>query len=565
MNSPSATLTQEPVPAHSRKMPHDLLACAVGSNRLADKDDMLLHDLIVPRATTTPGWPALRRGDTLLSYAAAVEQLREVASGLVQLGVRPGERVGIYLNKRVEAVLAYFACSYAGAVFVPINSSLKSPQVAHILSDCDVVVLITTAAQANDLNEALKECPHLRHVVILDPTAQEASLPMQVVTWQALTESGSANMPAVRRIDADIAAIFYTSGSTGKPKGVVLSQRNMVAGALSVAEYLGNTADDVILSVLPLSFDAGFSQLTTAFSVGASVVLLDYLLPRDVPKAAGRFRVTGLAGVPPLWTQLARLEWPDEAIESLRYITNTGGAMPTATLAALRARLTKTQAFLMYGLTEAFRSTYLPPEELDRRPTSMGRAIPNAEILVVREDGSPCAAGEPGELVHRGALVSLGYWNDAERSAQRFKPAPNQPEGLPFPEIAVWSGDTVVKDDDGFLYFVGRKDDMIKSSGYRISPTEIEEVIYASGLVHECAALGIPHFDLGQAIVVACHADLGNDDTRDAIITACRGVLPNYMVPAAVVFRDALPRNPNGKIDRKRLCSELEDMYQDAG
>ena len=525
---------------------------------------MLLHDLVVPRATTAATRPALRRGNTLLSYDAIVEQLRQVAAGLVEMGIRPGERVGIYLNKRIEAVLAYFACSYAGAVFVPINSSLKPPQVSHILRDCDVVTLITTAAQAKDLNEALEECPHLRQVVVIDPPLPASSLPRRWVTWQALTESGSADMPPVRRIDTDIAAIFYTSGSTGKPKGVVLSQRNMVAGALSVAEYLDNTSDDVILAVLPFSFDAGFSQLTTAFSVGASVVLLDYLLPRDVPKTAARYRVTGLAGVPPLWTQLARLDWPDEAVDSLRYITNTGGAMPTATLAALRARLTKTRVFLMYGLTEAFRSTYLPPEELDRRPTSMGRAIPNAEILVVREDGSACAPGEPGELVHRGALVSLGYWNDPERTAQRFRPTPNQPQGLPFPEIAVWSGDTVVKDEDGFLYFVGRKDDMIKSSGYRISPTEIEEVVYASGLVDECAALGIPHLELGQAVVIACYADRASDETRDALIAACRAVLPNYMVPTAVVFLDPLPRNPNGKIDRKRLSSELEDMFQDA-
>jgi len=526
---------------------------------------MLLHDLILTRAESGAQRPALKRGNVTVTYEQAVDDLKRVAAGLVALGVRPGERVGIYLSKRVEGVLSYFGCSYGGAVFVPINSSLKPAQVSHILHDCDVVALITTTGQAQDLLDALSECPQLRSIVVLEDPPAEIRRPrhVQLVSWQALIDSASPHMPAVRRIDSDIAAIFYTSGSTGRPKGVVLSQRNMVAGALSVAEYLGNTHDDTILAVLPFSFDAGFSQLTTAFSVGASVVLMDYLLPRDVPKAAARYRATGLAGVPPLWTQLARLDWPDAAVESLRYITNTGGAMPTSTLAALRAQLTKTRVFLMYGLTEAFRSTYLPPEELDRRPTSMGRAIPNAEILVVREDGSPCAPGEPGELVHRGALVSLGYWNDPERTAQRFKPAPNQPQGLPFPEIAVWSGDTVVKDEDGFLYFVGRKDDMIKSSGYRISPTEVEEVIYASGLVHECAALGIPHFELGQAVVIACHTDRAGDETRDALILACRNALPNYMVPAAVVFRDALPRNPNGKIDRKRLAGELEDLFQE--
>jgi acyl-CoA ligase (AMP-forming) (exosortase A-associated) len=524
---------------------------------------MLLHDLILPRARTDGARPALHRGELSLSYAEACDGIRRVAAGLHRLGVHPGERVAVYLNKRVEAVLAYFGTSYAGAVFVPVNPSLKAPQVSHILQDCDVVALITTGAQAAGLSEAMAECRQLRHVVTLDDAEPAPSLPepLHAVSWDALVDGAPAH--PTPRIDTDIAAILYTSGSTGKPKGVVLSHRNMVAGALSVASYLENTQDDVILAALPFSFDAGFSQMTTAFSVGASVVLMDYLLPRDVLRAAARYGATGLAGVPPLWTQLARLDWPDEAVESLRYITNTGGAMPTATLNALRERLPQTRVFLMYGLTEAFRSSYLPPEELDRRPTSMGKAIPNAEILVVREDGTPCDPGEPGELVHRGALVSLGYWNDPERTALRFKPAPNQPKGLPFPEIAVWSGDTVVKDEDGYLYFVGRKDDMIKSSGYRISPTEVEEVIYGTGLVHECAALGIPHLELGQAVVIACFAENPISTTRELLITACRNALPNYMVPTEIVFRDSLPRNPNGKIDRKSLSAEFADLFEE--
>ena len=249
----------------------------------------------------------------------------------------------------------------------------------------------------------------------------------------------------------------------------------------------------------------------------------------------------------------------------MRYIANTGGAMPTATLDRLRQQLPNTTPFLMYGLTEAFRSTYLPPEELDTRPTSIGKAIPNAEIMVVRDDGSICGPGEPGELVHRGALVSMGYWNDPERTKQRFRPVPGQPHELPFEEVAVWSGDTVVKDEDGFLYFVGRKDDMIKSSGYRISPTELEEVIYGTGLVTDCAALGIPHPELGQAVVIAAHSQQPDDETRDAIILECKKSLPNFMVPAMIVWHESLPRNPNGKIDRKRLAGELRDLFQFEG
>ncbi|MBV5311623.1 AMP-binding protein, partial [Chromatium okenii] len=312
----------------------------------------------------------------------------------------------------------------------------------------------------------------------------------------------------------------------------------------------------------PLSFDYGLSQLTTAFRVGACAVLMNYLLPRDVIRAVAKERITGLAAVPPLWIQLAELEWPAAVGEHLRYFTNSGGAMPSATLANLRAKLPQTKPFLMYGLTEAFRSTYLPPEEIDRRPGSMGRAIPNAEIMVVREDGSPCAAGESGELVHRGVHVALGYWNDAEKTAERFKPAPGQPAELPLTEIAVWSGDTVTRDADGYLYFVGRRDEMIKTSGYRVSPTEVEEVIYATGLVAEVAALGVAHSVLGQAVVLVVYAPDASAELSAELLAACQAQLPTFMLPARIIVHaEPLPRNPNGKIDRKRLALELADLF----
>jgi acyl-CoA ligase (AMP-forming) (exosortase A-associated) len=369
-----------------------------------------------------------------------------------------------------------------------------------------------------------------------------------------------------RVIDTDLCAILYTSGSTGRPKGVVLSHRNMVAGAKSVASYLGNRADDTLLAALPLSFDAGFSQLTTAFHVGARVVLLNYLMPRDVLKALARERVTGLTAVPPLYIQLTQLPWPEEIGTYLRYFANTGGRMPRETLDALRARVTKARPFLMYGLTEAFRSTYLPPEEVDRRPDSIGKAIPNAEILVLREDGTECAPDEPGELVHRGALVGQGYWGDPEKTAERYKPLPQglggRVAGLQLPEWAVFSGDTVRRDADGFLYFVGRRDEMIKTSGYRISPTEVEEVIYATRRIGECAAFGVEHPTWGQAVQVVvtpltpATGEAGRVDV-EALLADCRRQMPAYMVPAGVeVTAGPLPRNPNGKIDRKRLATE---------
>jgi acyl-CoA synthetase (AMP-forming)/AMP-acid ligase II len=289
----------------------------------------------------------------------------------------------------------------------------------------------------------------------------------------------------------------------------------------------------------------------------ARVVLLNYLLPRDVLNAITRERVTGLTAVPPLYIQLAQLEWPATVTGHLRYFANTGGKMPLETLKKLRARLPRTQPYLMYGLTEAFRSTYLPPEEVDRRPDSIGKAIPNAEILVLREDGARCAPNEPGELVHRGPLVAMGYWNDPEKTAERYKPLPQRESGLVLPEIAVFSGDTVRMDEEGFLYFVGRRDEMIKTSGYRVSPTEIEEVLYGTGLVGEAAVFGVPHEVLGQAIVAVVTPAFGATFDGQALLMVCRERLPAYMIPATVDVReDALPRNPNGKIDRKRLLTE---------
>ena len=526
---------------------------------------MLLHDLIIRNPSVSGSRLAVIKGQTSLSYANLDQQMRLAAAGLVERGLQPHQRVAVYLNKHIQAVVSYLACSYAGTVFVPINPLLKPTQVGHILRDCDISALVTTSSQATDLSCELADCRTLRNVIVLDAPSAELSLAphLEVVSWHELVDNVSSDIPPAKRIDADVAAILYTSGSTGRPKGVVLSHRNLVAGAASVAQYLQNTPDDVILAALPFSFDAGFSQLTTAFAAGASVALMDYLLPRDVIRAVVRHGVTGLTGVPPLWIQLARLDWPVEAAHGLRYIANTGGAMPSTTLAALRERLPKTQVFLMYGLTEAFRSTYLPPQELDKRPNSIGKAIPNAEILVVRDDGTPCEPGEPGELVHRGALVAMGYWNDRTRTAERFRPAPGQPPELPFPETAVWSGDTVVKDADGFLYFVSRQDDMIKSSGYRISPTEVEEAIYATNLVDECAALGIPHPELGQAVAVVFHTKQpAGPEMTDILLKACRTRLPNYMLPREIIWGNALPRNPNGKIDRKKLAEGLKDLFE---
>lgn len=524
---------------------------------------ILFHHLPAQAIRHAGSAPAVIHRKTVWSYGQLDQRVAQEAGALRGLGLQPRERVAVYLPKQIETVTAFLAVTKAGGVFVPVNPVLKAPQVGYILQDCNVRILITAKSRLQTLLPVLPECRDLAVVIVVDhePAGDELTVPQTVIGRTRFLEAALPSAAFPEAIDTDMAAILYTSGSTGKPKGVVLSHRNIVAGAESVSEYLAITGGDRLLAVLPFSFDYGLNQLTTCLLQGACCVLLDYLLPKDVVSALAANRITGLAAVPPLWAQLAGLDWPESINDHLRYMTNSGGKMPKSVLAALRRKAPGSRFFLMYGLTEAFRSTYLPPELIDERPDSMGRAIPNAEILVVREDGSSCAPHEPGELVHRGSLVALGYWNDPAKTAERFRPAPQQPAELPLTEIAVWSGDTVIRDEDGFLYFVGRKDDMIKTSGYRVSPTEVEEVVYASGLVKEAAAIGIEHQELGQAVVTVVSVETPDEFDSQALISLCRTRLPNFMVPARVIVLDRLPRNPNGKIDRKSLSQQFSALF----
>lgn len=522
----------------------------------------LTHQLIYPSPWRKPAALAIKDGARYVDYQVLYDQTVRVGKLYLTYGLSRYDRVAVYMDKRIETVIALFGTSWAGGVFVPVNPLLKPEQVSHILNDGNVRILVTTPERLELLRPIFPACRDLRTVILLGVKIGEPIIGVEIVDWSDI--SHAADKSPHRVIDTDMAAILYTSGSTGKPKGVVLSHRNLVAGAESVSHYLGNDLDDRILSVLPLSFDYGLSQLTTAFRVGACAVLMNYLLPRDVIRAVDREKITGLAAVPPLWIQLAQLDWPEGTDGHLRYITNSGGAMPTATLNTLRKKLPRTKPFLMYGLTEAFRSTFLPPEEVDGRPDSIGKAIPNAEIMVVRPDGTPCGPGEEGELVHRGAHVALGYWNDPEKTAERYKPAPGQLAGLPMPEMAVWSGDTVKMDKDGFFYFVGRRDEMIKTSGYRVSPTEVEEVAYAAQVATEVAAVGVPHPVLGQAVVLVTYDANWDVKTAGIILEECKKQLPGFMVPARVIaYPGPLPRNPNGKIDRKRLAGEMIDLFEE--
>ena len=524
------------------------------------KETRLFHHILSASAERRPDSAALSSAGVSWTYEEVQLEALRFSAALKVLGLRRFGRVAVYLDKKLETVTSMFGACAAGGIFVPVNPILKPHQVAHILQDCGVTVLVTSRARLATLSGMLGQCSSIRHVVLADASSEEVeSEPTDgppVHSFAELTDLPPSGESST--IDSDVAAILYTSGSTGHPKGVVLSHRNLVVGAGSVAQYLKNDEEDVLLAALPLSFDAGLSQITTAFRVGARVVLHNYLLAKDVVKTVAEEGVTGITAVPPMWAQLAELPWPDAAVEPVRYWANTGGRMPRSVLERLRGRLPKADVYLMYGLTEAFRATYLPPAMVDDRPDSIGRAIPNAEVMVLREDGTPCTPGETGELVQRGALVALGYWNDPERTAERFRPLPAEssarPPGVVTEELAVFSGDLVRADDDGFLYFVSRKDEMLKTSGYRVSPTEVEEVLHSSGVIAECAAFGIPHATMGQLIgVVVKPRSIDNFDTEH-LFAHCRQMMPKYMVPSRIeIVEDDLPRNQNGKIDRKAI------------
>ena len=362
------------------------------------------------------------------------------------------------------------------------------------------------------------------------------------------------NLPPSNADPDNLAAILYTSGSTGRPKGVMVSHANLWLGAVSVAHYLGMAADDVTLAVLPFSFDYGQNQLFSTWYAGGAVVPLDYLFARDVMKACAAHHITTLAAVPPLWVQLTELEWPEDATNHMRRLTNSGGALTTDLVRDLRAIFPDARLFPMYGLTEAFRSTYLDPDLVDSHPTSMGRAIPFAEILVVNDAGDIATPGEEGELVHCGPLVAQGYWQDPKRTAERFRLAP---AASTYGGTAVWSGDRVMRDADGLLYFVGRRDAMIKSQGNRISPQEIEEAALATGLVAEAVALGVPDVRQGQVVHLVVRATGDMNDAEQLLPKALAKELPNFMQPQVIHWRDMMPLNPNGKIDRTALLAEI--------
>jgi amino acid adenylation domain-containing protein len=471
----------------------------------------------------------IERG-SLTDYGSLCARAGAFARALADAGIRPQDRVAIFLERGADAAAALFGASAVGGIAVVVNETLRPRQIEHILSHASAAALVTTT-------DMLKRLP--RELATSTTILDAADIP------------AAEHYDPVSRVSSDIAQIIYTSGSTGLPKGVTITHGNLWAGMRAVTTYLDITSADRIASLLPFSFDYGCNQLFCAIGTGATLVVERSPVPQQLVATLREQEITVLPAVPPLWLQLVQVpEFRATALRSLRVMTNTGGRLPAETVRALRTAHPHASLVLMYGLTEAFRATYLPPDEVDRRPDSIGQAIPGSEIMVLREDLTPCDANEVGELVQRGPTVAAGYWADPETTARVFRPNPLRAPGTPDAERVVFSGDLVRRDSDGFLYFVGRRDRMIKTMGFRVSPDEVAEVLYASAEITEGLVDSEPDDERGERIVA--YVVLRDGGSLERLELFCRRELPRHMQPSRLEVRPSLPRTSSGKHDVKR-------------
>jgi acyl-CoA ligase (AMP-forming) (exosortase A-associated) len=498
-----------------------------------------------------PHKTALVCGEQRLSYQDIEAQCNRLAHALSAAGVQRGDRVAVYLENSVEAVVAIFAILKAGAVLMPVNPTTKTEKLAYVLNNSRARGLITHYQKRAMVEPCLDETPHLETVVFVGKEVEVASHGhKRVVAWDALlAQYDHAVLPPPKQaIDIDLAALIYTSGSTGNPKGVVLTHLNMVSAATSITTYLENTADDIILNVLPLSFDYGLYQVLMGFKIGGTVVLeRSFTYPHTVLEKIMQERVTGLPIVPTIAAMLLQMDLTKYHFPCLRYITNTGAALPPQHIMRLRELFPHTSVYSMFGLTECKRVSYLPPSQLDIRPTSVGKAMPNVEVYVVDDQGHRLPPGHVGELVVRGSNVMQGYWELPEETAKMLKPGP-----LPG-ERVLHTGDLFHMDTEGYLYWIGRKDDIIKSRGEKVSPKEVENVLYSLEGVALAAVVGVPDKILGQAIKAVITLKEGAHLTEKDILRHCAKHLEEFMIPKLVEFRTSMPRTSNGKIDKKEL------------
>lgn len=512
---------------------------------------MQVEEFLELSARRFPDKTALICEQRRLTYREIEEHCNQWAHTLIAEGVMRGDRVAIFLENSVEAVLSVFAALKAGAVFLIINPSTKAEKLYYILNNCRASALITDARKEEALTDFLQQAPHLRTVLVAGKDASDRSAAgKRLIALDNIGKQSSlpSQPPAKKCIDIDLAALIYTSGSTGRPKGVMLTHLNIVSAATSITSYLENVPDDVILNALPLAFDYGLYQVLMAFKVGGTLVLeRSFTYPGAVIEKLIQENVTGFPIVPTISAVLLQLDLKKRSFPSLRYITNTAAALPTHHIRELRKLFPGAKLYSMYGLTECKRVSYLPPDQLDTRPTSVGRGMPNEEVYVVDESGRRLGPGLVGELIVRGSNVMKGYWELPEETDRVLKPGPVPGEKV------LYTGDLFKTDDERYLYFVGRKDDIIKSRGEKVSPKEVEDVLYSLSGVAEAAVVGIPDPVLGQAIKAVITLREGTHLTEDEILRHCVRHLEDFMVPKFVEFCNSLPKTSTGKINKRKL------------
>ena len=501
-----------------------------------------------------PDKVALICGNERLTYSEINQRADRLAAALIDMGIKRQDRVVIFLDNSAESVISVFGILKAGAVFAMVSAGMKAKKLNYILKDCGACILITQSTKSRVVAEAATDAPGLLHMIWTGALPQLPTTGGSVISahlWDDLFSSPGALPSGLRPrcIDIDLACIIYTSGSTGEPKGVMSAHCNMAAAAESIVEYIGNVEDDTILNVLPLSFDYGLYQVLMAFLFGGAVVLeKSFLYPYKILEKAVEEKATGFPLVPTMAALLLQMEDLSKFdFSRLRYITNTAAALPAAYIRKLQALFPHVKIFSMYGLTECKRVSYLPPDQLDKRPESVGIPIPNEEVFVLDDNGNEVPPGVVGELVVRGSNVMQGYWNAPEETEKRYRPGRYRGETL------LYSGDLFKRDEEGYLYFVGRRDDMIKTKGERVSPKEIEIALCEMDGVTEAAVIGVSDEIFGQTIKAFVVVKRGVNITEKEVIGYCVKNLEPFMAPKHVEFLESFPKSPSGKIDKKQL------------
>jgi len=506
----------------------------------------LVHEFLEHSADRRPDKVALVCDGQRLTYGEIETRANRVANALLANGIKRGDRVVLYLPNCVELVVGIFATLKAGAVFVVVNHTTKQDKLAYILNNCQAGALMTWPARAELAARFLRGIPSLQFsIVTLGPFNREEA--PGLLLYEELLTGYPSQRPRKINVDLDLACLIYTSGSTGEPKGVMSDHSNVLFAAGSITTYLQSVEDDVVIDVLPLSFDYGLYQLLMVFSFGGRLVLeKGFAYPAEVLARIAQERVTGFPGVPTIYSVLVPMDLSSYDLSSLRYMTNTAAALPTAHIQRIREKFPDVRLYSMYGLTETKRTLYLPPEQLDRRPDSVGVAIPGTEVWLEDEHGKRPGPGQVGELVVRGRHVMRGYWGDPDATSLRFRPGP-----IPGERVC-YTGDLFRMDDEGFLYFVARKDDIIKSRGEKVSPKEIENVLYKLSGVQDAAVIGFPDPVMGQAIK-AFIVPNGSGLTEMEVLRHCRAHLEDFMIPRVVEFCAELPKTSSGKIKKTEL------------